>query len=84
MLNVDRILKAKGINRAKLSEMLGKGDNRSYVSNILNGKPNLETLQRIAEVLEVDISDLFERPNEVPIYTKDEAGNEKIIGWLKK
>lgn len=84
MLDVHRILKEKGLNRAKLAELLGKGDNRSYVTNILNGKPNLETLEKIADVLGVELSDLFTRKNETPIYIKEKDGTEKVVGYLKK
>lgn len=57
-LNIDLILKQKGLNRSKLSEMLGKS-NRSYVTNALKN-PTLKTLEEIAEVLEVDVRELFQ------------------------
>lgn len=86
-LNVERLLEKKGINKAKLSELLGRGDNRSYATNLLKS-PSLASLEKIAEALEVDIVELFdpidEEQNTVPIYRKDEKGNEIIIGYLKK
>lgn len=86
-LNVERILEKKGINKAKLSELLGRGDNRSYATNLLKS-PSLASLEKIAEALEVDIVELFdpidEQANTEPIYRKDENGNEIIIGYLKK
>lgn len=86
-LNVERILEKKGINKAKLSELLGRGDNRSYATNLLKS-PSLASLEKIAEALEVDIVELFdpidEQTNTEPIYRKDEKGNEIIVGYLKK
>ncbi|AQW96667.1 hypothetical protein BBD31_01590 [Elizabethkingia anophelis] len=86
-LNVERILEKKGINKAKLAELLGRGDNRSYATNLLKS-PSLASLEKIAEVLEVDIVELFDpidrEKDSDPIYTKDESGKEIIIGYLKK
>lgn len=86
-LNVERILEKKGINKAKLSELLGRGDNRSYATNLLKS-PSLASLEKIAEALEVDIVELFdpvdEKRNTEPIYRKDADGKEIIIGYLKK
>ena len=73
MLDVERILKEKGLNKSKLAELLGT-DNRSYVSNLLNNNPTLSSLQKIADVLEVDVKDLFVSEKEsvsTPIYIKD-------------
>jgi len=55
-LDVDSVLKSKGLTRSKLSELLGS--NRSYVTNALKN-PTLETLEKIATALEVDIRELF-------------------------
>ncbi|WP_061084551.1 helix-turn-helix domain-containing protein [Chryseobacterium indologenes] len=86
-LNVERILEKKGINKAKLSELLGRGDNRSYATNLLKS-PSLASLEKIAEALEVDIVELFdpvdEKRNTEPIYRKDADGKEIIIGYLMK
>ena len=86
MLDVDSILKEKGLNRADLAKLLGKGDNRSYVTNVLNGNPNLKTLQEIALALDVEVRDLFsvDKKGVTPIYIKDEHGKEIEIGFLKK
>ncbi|CAI9673416.1 conjugal transfer protein TrbA [Elizabethkingia miricola] len=86
MLDIERVLKEKSISKAKLAELLEV--NRSYVTNVLNGNnPNLSTLTRIADALEVEVKDLFrskKEKQEVPLYTKDESGKEIIIGYLKK
>lgn len=83
MLNVERILKEKGLNKSKLAELLGT-DNRSYVNNLLNN-PTLSSLQKIADVLNVEVKDLFvsEKDNKsTPIYIKDKEDKERIIGYI--
>lgn len=83
MLDIERILKEKGLNKAKLAELLGT-DNRSYVTNLLNN-PTLSSLQKITDVLDVEVKDLFVSEKEktiTPIYIKDKSGNEKIIGYV--
>lgn len=86
-LNVERILEKKGINKAKLSELLGRPDNRSYATNLLKS-PSLVSLEKIADALEVDIVELFdpldEKKDTEPIYRKDDKGNEIIVGYLRK
>lgn len=86
-LNVERLLEKKGINKAKLSELLGRGDNRSYATNLLKS-PSLASLEKIAEALDVDIVELFDPVDDKketdPIYRKDENGKDIIIGYLKK
>ena len=86
-LNVERILEKKGINKAKLSELLGRPDNRSYATNLLKS-PSLVSLEKIAEALQVDIVELFDPVDEKketdPIYKKTESGEEIIVGYLKK
>lgn len=85
-LNVERILEKKGLNKAKLSELLGRGDNRSYATNLLKS-PSLVSLEKIAEALNVDIVELFdpvdEKSDTIPIYKK-EGGKEIVVGFLKK
>lgn len=58
MLNIKTILKDKNITQIELAEMLGIS--RMGVVKTLAGNPTVETLQRIADALEVDILDLFE------------------------
>lgn len=80
---VKLILKQKKMTQQDLARKLDI-TYQSLNSTLNNENMQISTLQRIADAMEVDISDLFERPNEVPIYKKDEIGNETIIGWLKK
>lgn len=85
MLDVDKILNEKNIKRNELAERMGVG--KSQVSNILNGgNPSLDTLQKIADALEVEIKDLFRSQKEkdtIPLYIK-EGDSLKEIGEIKK
>lgn len=81
-LNVDAVLERKGLNRSKLAGLLGRKNNRSYVTNILKN-PTVGTLEKIATALNVDVVELFDSNFEEgmkPIYDQD----GKVIGYLKK
>lgn len=58
-LRIKEILKEKGITAKSLAQELGKAP--QYVNNIINGGKgaSLNTLQEIADVLNVPISSLF-------------------------
>ncbi|CVK17169.1 Cro/C1-type HTH DNA-binding domain-containing protein [Apibacter mensalis] len=58
-LNIEKVLHQKGLNKAKLAELLGRKDNRSYVTNLLKS-PSYASLEKIADVLGVDVKDLFD------------------------
>ncbi len=73
-LDIDSILEKKGLNKSTLSTMLGKS--RSYVQNALKN-PTLETLQSIADVLQVDIRDLFEP-------SKENRSSQDLIDDLRR
>lgn len=62
-LNIEKVLHQKGLNKAKLAELLGRKDNRSYVTNLLKS-PSYASLEKIADVLGVDVKDLFEDTKE--------------------
>lgn len=59
MLRLKEVMKEKGITGKELSEMVGITP--ASVSNIANGNhfPKPELLKQIAEVLDVDIRELF-------------------------
>lgn len=59
MNRIKDILKQKGIKQIWLAERLGKSYNmtNSYVQN--RSQPSLEDLNRIANILDVDIKDLI-------------------------
>lgn len=62
-LNIEKVLHQKGLNKAKLAELLGRKDNRSYVTNLLKS-PSYASLEKIADVLGVDVKDLFDDPDD--------------------
>jgi len=59
MNRIKEVLDAKGIKQVWLAEKLNKSYNmvNSYVQN--RRQPSLEDLYKIAEILEVDISELL-------------------------
>ena len=56
-LRIKEILKEKGQTQKDLAQRMGVAE--ISLSRSINGNPNLETLQKIADCLEVDISELF-------------------------
>ena len=60
-LRVKEIVKQKGWTLAKVAEMLDV--HPVNLSTTLNGNPTLSTLSRIAEVLQVEVTDLIETEN---------------------
>lgn len=58
-LRIKDILKEKGISSKELAESLGKAP--QYISNIINGGKgaSLSTLNEIADILNVNMSELF-------------------------
>lgn len=61
-LRIKDVLKEKKVTVVSLAGMIGI--TQPNMSNIVNGKstPSLETLEKIANALEVDITELFEQP----------------------
>lgn len=59
MLRVAEICKEKGITQQKLAKDLGIQYQSLYAA--LNGNPKLDTLQKIADILNVGIVDLFDK-----------------------
>ena len=59
-LIIKKVCKEKGWTVAKLADAMGV--EAVTMSRTINGNPKLKTLQRIAAVLEVHITDLFEQP----------------------
>jgi len=60
-LRIKEILKLKGMTMNQLAEKLEI--NRVNLSNSINGNPTVKSLLKIAEILEVDVSELFAKPN---------------------
>lgn len=78
--NLDEILKRKKLDKTKLANRLGVS--RQTVYGYLKN-PSLKTLSQIAEVLDIELFELFEMSGFDPIYRKNED-NDEIIGYLKK
>ncbi len=64
MLRIKEVAKEKNVGIGELANLIGVA--QPSMSNIVNEKsmPSIETLQKIADALEVHISDLFERPDD--------------------
>ena len=78
MLRVQEICKQKGITMQQLSERLGTTYQALYAS--LSGNPTLSKLSDIANVLDVEIIDLFDRSQKTSlICPKCGAGLELTI-----
>ncbi len=59
MNRIKEVLKEKGVKQTALAEKLGKSYNmvNSYVQN--RSQPSLETLNQIAELMDVDVRELI-------------------------
>lgn len=68
MLRVTEICKEKGITQQMLANKLGIQYQSLYAA--LNGNPKLETLQNIANALNVNIVDLFEKREDIELFVK--------------
>ena len=75
VLKIKQIAKEKGMTMAKLAEEMGV--HPVNLSSSLNGNPTLSTLTKIAEVLNVEVADLFER-EEKSIYCFVKIGGEVL------
>lgn len=87
MLRVKDICKEKGITLADLAKKMGLSP--SGLSMALNRNMTLEVLKKIADALEVNISELFEKRDDVELYVKynDEMyplTNQDIIAIISK
>jgi transcriptional regulator with XRE-family HTH domain len=60
-LRVKEICKSKGILMEELAEKLGIA--RVNLTKAINGNPTIGTLQRIADALEVPVTELFDEPS---------------------
>lgn len=85
MLIIDKLLEEKGMSKTELAKKLGKS--KSTISGYLSN-PNLSTLEAIASALDVSVRDLFQDSkidqNFQELFTKDENGNLKSVGFIKK
>ena len=59
-LRIKELIKEKGYTQQDFADKLGMS--RVGLSQLINGKPSYVTLEKFADVLSCDISELFERP----------------------
>lgn len=76
-LRIKEVVKERGLQVSDLATMLGI--NRVSLSQQINGNPTIETLQKIADALNVHISDLFDKPQAEEI-----SGFVKVKGEVKE
>lgn len=57
MLRIKEILKEKNVTQEELGNRIGV--TRSSLIKTINGNPTIETLQKIADALEVSVPELF-------------------------
>lgn len=60
ILRIDEILQAKGMSKTEFADKLGV--NRQTLYSFLNRNITIETVMKIAETLDVPMSDLFDQP----------------------
>ena len=58
-LRIKEVIKEKGMTITELADKMGI--NRVNLSNMVNGNPTVETLNKIAGALEVSVTELFEQ-----------------------
>lgn len=62
-LRIKEICKEKSITISELADKMGVG--RESMSRTINGNPTIETLEKIATALEVEIVELFAEKSEL-------------------
>lgn len=65
-LRIKEIARAKGITMNEIAEKMGI--NPVNLSSSLNGNPTLNRLQEVANILGVEIPDLFTKENQTEIH----------------
>lgn len=70
VLRLKEILNERNIGITKFAAMVGIS--QPNLSNYLNGNvsPTLETLEKIARCLEIDVADLFRRKEDLEIFIR--------------
>lgn len=88
-LRIKEIMEVKGVTSVSVAEAVGI--HKVSVSNIINGKinPSAETLEKIAEALEVEMWELFASREEVVKQIKNTipcpyCGKDIDVSLLKK
>ena len=73
MINIDNILKEKRLSKTDVAKRMALS--RESLYRILSGNPTLDNLNKLADALEVPISELFEQPQN-DIITCPHCGNK--------
>ncbi|SDE48393.1 helix-turn-helix domain-containing protein [Riemerella columbipharyngis] len=84
MLRIKEIAKEKGISMGEIAQKLGISP--VGFSKTINGNPTLETLLKIASVLDVDVLELIEssKPNQYRELFEKVGDTYRSIGYIKK
>ena len=62
-MRIKDVLKNKNVTAKELASQIGMSEAGLSIALGEKGNPSLSTLKKIAEALEVDISDLFNKPS---------------------
>ncbi|WP_200756009.1 helix-turn-helix domain-containing protein [Coprobacter secundus] len=65
-LRIKEVIKEKGTTITELADKMGI--NRVNLSNMINGNPTVETLNKIADAIGCPVTELFDRPKEDVIH----------------
>ena len=76
-LRIKELIKEKGYSMQEFAEILEI--TRDTLTRNINGNPTIETLEKIASKLNVDIIDLFEKP-----YKENISGFIKVKGKIEE
>jgi len=60
-LRIKEVIKERGMTITELADKMGI--NRVNLSNMVNGNPTVETLNKIADAIGCPVTELFEQPN---------------------
>lgn len=84
-MRLKQIRKAKGMTQVQLAELLEVEQGEISKLESANRNPKLETLQKIASALEVEISDLFTDRSEHELFLVETFRSlppDRQKGWL--
>ena len=77
MLRIKEVAKAKGITFEEIAKQLNV--NRVSISRMINGNPTIESLQKVANILQVDVKDFFQdNENKVSGYIEHKGIIHKV------
>ena len=84
--NIKRIRKEKGLTQKRLGELCGinEAQIRRYELGGKNSNPKLETLEKIASALSVEVYDLIpDTKIKVQKINEDGSISDKYVGWVE-